>query len=144
MNPTTGKPEDSPFSDFSYYANAIPRNPRVPANANPEFYDLGLCGPDRTAPALPADAPVGLTTDSLVGKFRMPSLRNVAERPAYMHNGFFRGLRDVVRFYATRNSHLQRMVRPQWFAQSTCPPATGATSKSANPRSTATQPMAPC
>ena len=116
MNPTTGKPEDSPFSDFSYYANAIPRNTRTPANANPDFYDLGLCGPDRTAPALPADAPVGLSIDSLCGKFRMPSLRNVAERPAYMHNGFFRGLRDVVRFYATRNSHLR-----DWYGPSGLP-----------------------
>ena len=32
----------------------------------------------------------------------MPTLRNVAERPAFMHNGFFRDLRDVVRFYSNR------------------------------------------
>jgi cytochrome c peroxidase len=112
MNPSSGKPEDSPFSDFSYYANAIPRNTRTPANANPNFYDLGLCGPDRSAPALPANAPAGLTPESLCGKFRMPSLRNVAERPAYMHNGFFRSLRDVVRFYATRNSNLRDWYGP--------------------------------
>ena len=34
----------------------------------------------------------------------MPTLRNVAERPAFMHNGVFKDLREVVRFYSTRNS----------------------------------------
>ena len=38
----------------------------------------------------------------------MPTLRNVAERPAFMHNGFFKDLSEVVRFYATRNSDPQR------------------------------------
>jgi cytochrome c peroxidase len=34
--------------------------------------------------------------------FRTPSLRNVAVRGSYMHNGVFTKLRDVVAFYATR------------------------------------------
>jgi len=33
------------------------------------------------------------------GEFRTPSLRNVALRPAYMHNGRFTTLEDVVEFY---------------------------------------------
>jgi cytochrome c peroxidase len=34
--------------------------------------------------------------------FRTPTLRNVAVRQAFMHNGTFNRLRDVVAFYATR------------------------------------------
>jgi cytochrome c peroxidase len=37
------------------------------------------------------------------GSFRTPSLRNVAVRTSYMHNGAFSDLRDVVKFYATRD-----------------------------------------
>ena len=103
MNPTSGNPQDSIFSDFSYYATGVPRNTLIPQNADPTFFDLGLCGPNRTAPTLPADA-VGITANNLCGKFRMPSLRNVAERTAYMHNGYFGNLRDVLRFYSTRIS----------------------------------------
>ena len=103
MNPTSGKPEDSLFSEFTYYATGLPRNNAIPRNADPSFYDLGLCGPERVAPVLPADALPGLTIENFCGKFRMPTLRNVADRQAFMHNGVFRDLRDVVRFYAGRN-----------------------------------------
>jgi cytochrome c peroxidase len=34
--------------------------------------------------------------------FRTPSLRNVAVRQSFMHNGAFKSLRDAVAFYATR------------------------------------------
>ena len=42
-------------------------------------------------------------------KFQVPTLRNVDRRPtpsfvkAYMHNGYFKGLREVVHFYNTRD-----------------------------------------
>jgi cytochrome c peroxidase len=104
MNPSSSRPEDSLFTDFTYYANGVPRNAAIPRNADPTFFDLGLCGPDRTAPSLPITAPAGMTIESFCGKFRMPTLRNVAERPAYMHNGVFKTLREVVEFYSTRNS----------------------------------------
>ncbi|WP_084460889.1 cytochrome-c peroxidase [Curvibacter gracilis] len=107
-NPATGNPLDSPFTDFSYMATGVPRNPAIPANANPAFYDLGLCGPKRTAPTPPA----GLDVASLCGKFRMPSLRNVALRQRYMHNGFFSDLHDVVAFYSTRVSNPQHWYGP--------------------------------
>jgi cytochrome c peroxidase len=54
----------------------------------------------------------GVTLDNFCGKFRMPTLRNVAERPAFMHNGFFKSLDQVVRFYSTRNSNPQF-----WYGQ---------------------------
>ncbi len=112
MNPTSGKPEDSAFSEFTYYATGIPRNPAIPKNADPAFYDLGLCGPDRTPPTLPDSVAPGVTISNFCGQFRMPTLRNVAERPAFMHNGFFRNLTEVVRFYSSRNSDPLR-----WYGQ---------------------------
>ena len=104
MNAGSGKPQDSLFSEFTYYATGIPRNTSIPRNADPAFYDLGLCGPERTPPTLPAGVAPGVTIDNFCGKFRMPTLRNVAERPAFMHNGVFKSLSEVVRFYSTRNS----------------------------------------
>ncbi len=112
MNPASSKPEDSLFSEFTFYATGIPRNRAIIANADPAFYDLGLCGPQRSAPTLPVNLPAGARIDDFCGKFRMPTLRNVAERPAFMHNGFFKDLREVVRFYATRNSDPQRWYGP--------------------------------
>jgi cytochrome c peroxidase len=112
MNPGSGKPEDSLFWEFTYYATGVPRNAAIPRNADPAFFDLGLCGPERTAPALPVTVAPGVTIDNFCGKFRMPTLRNVAERPAYMHNGVFNNLADVVRFYSTRKSNPQRLYGP--------------------------------
>ena len=107
MNPNSGNPADSIFSEFTYYATGIPRNAAIPKNSDPSFFDLGLCGPDRTPPTVPNTVAPGVTIDNFCGKFRMPTLRNVAERPAYMHNGVFNSLSAVVRFYATRNSNPQ-------------------------------------
>jgi cytochrome c peroxidase len=116
MNPSSGNPADSPFSEFTYYATGVPRNSAIPANANPAFFDLGLCGPERNVPVLPPSVAPGTTSDQFCGQFRMPTLRNVAQRPAFMHNGVFKNLRDVVSFYATRNSNPQR-----WYAGSDRP-----------------------
>jgi cytochrome c peroxidase len=44
------------------------------------------------------------------GKFQVPTLRNVDMRPtpnfvkAYMHNGYFKSLKEVVHFYNTRDA----------------------------------------
>ncbi len=112
MNPKSKDPKDSLFSEFSFYATGIPRNRAIAQNANPNFFDLGLCGPVRSKPALTANVPVNISIDDFCGKFRMPSLRNVAERQAFMHNGFFKDLREVVGFYATVSSDPQRWYGP--------------------------------
>ncbi|MDY7574787.1 cytochrome-c peroxidase [Actimicrobium sp. CCI2.3] len=116
MKPTSGKPEDSLFTDFAYYATGIPRNKLIPDNANPGFYDLGLCGPKRTRPALGANVPGNISIEKFCGTFRMVSLRNVANRQAFMHNGFFKDLHDVVAFYSTRNSDPKR-----WYGSTGIP-----------------------
>jgi cytochrome c peroxidase len=90
------------FTDFGYAAIGVPRNPRIPANADPHYYDLGLCGPLR----------VDLSDKSeYCGLFRTPSLRNVAMRRVFFHNGVLHRLEDVVRFYAERDTQPQ-----QWYS----------------------------
>jgi cytochrome c peroxidase len=48
------------------------------------------------------------------GKFKTPSLRNVAVTGPYMHNGVFRDLRTVVLFYNKYNSRSEkRQINPE-------------------------------
>jgi cytochrome c peroxidase len=89
------------FTDFGFAAIGAPRNPAIPANADGGYYDLGLCGPLRTDLKAKTE---------YCGLFRTPSLRNVARRPVYLHNGVFNSLSDVVRFYAERDTQPQK-----WF-----------------------------
>ncbi|WP_213959419.1 MULTISPECIES: cytochrome-c peroxidase [unclassified Variovorax] len=87
------------FTDFGLIAIGVPRNRRLPANADPAFHDLGLCGPLRTDFRDRAD---------YCGLFRTPSLRNVAVRQSFFHNGVFHSLEEAVRFYAQRDTHPSR------------------------------------
>ena len=87
------------FTDFGYAAVGAPRNTALPANADPRYYDLGLCGPLRTDLA---------DRKEYCGLFRTPSLRNVAIRGVFFHNGVFHRLEDVVRFYAERDTRPQK------------------------------------
>ena len=87
------------FTDFGYVATGAPRNTAIPANKDPSFYDLGLCGPLRHDLS---------NKPAYCGSFRTPTLRNVAQRQRFFHNGVFQSLRDVVEFYVTRDTHPER------------------------------------
>ena len=93
------------FTDFGFVALAVPRNAEIPANRDAGFHDLGLCGPLRTDLK---DHP------EYCGLFRTPTLRNVALRKSFFHNGAMHSLRDVVAFYATRDITPQR-----WYPRGT-------------------------
>lgn len=84
------------FTDFSYDNLGVPRNPRIPATADPAYFDLGLCGPDRTDLS---------SRTELCGAFKVPTLRNVATRKVFFHNGAFSSLSEVVRFYVRRDTN---------------------------------------
>ena len=87
------------FTDFSYAALGVPRNPEIPANADVGYFDLGLCGPLR----------VDLVAERRwCGMFKTPTLRNAAARSVFFHNGRVHTLRDAVRFYAERDLHPER------------------------------------
>ena len=89
------------FTDYGFVALGLPRNPAIPANADARFHDLGLCGPLRTDFA---------DRKQYCGLFRAPSLRNVALRKTFFHNGVVKSLREAVAFYAERDTKPEK-----WF-----------------------------
>ena len=82
------------FSDFGLIALGVPRNRQLAVNFKQEYHDMGLCGPLR----------VDMPKPEYCGLFRTPSLRNVASRKVFFHNGSFHDLRQVLEFYASRDS----------------------------------------
>jgi len=88
-----------PFTDFDFVNIGAPRNPRLPANKDPRYYDLGLCGPNRRDLAKKRE---------LCGFFRSPTVRNTAIREAFFHNGVFTNLRQVMEFYNERDLHPEK------------------------------------
>lgn len=89
------------FTDFSYDNLGVPRNALLAATKDTAYFDLGLCGPDRTDLTKRTD---------LCGAFKVPTLRNVATRKVFFHNGVFNNLTNVVRFYVTRDTNPE-----QWY-----------------------------
>jgi len=90
------------FTDFSYEAIGLPRNTaEIPGNSDPNFVDMGVCGPTRTdhLPSAPGAA------DAFCGMFKAPTLRNVAARKVFFHNGVIHSLEQVIRFYNTRDTN---------------------------------------
>ncbi|MET3116426.1 cytochrome c peroxidase [Undibacterium sp. GrIS 1.8] len=84
------------FTDFTYDNIGVPRNTDIPANADATYFDLGLCGPDRQDLTARTD---------LCGAFKVPTLRNVATRKVFFHNGRFKNLRDAIGFYVRRDTN---------------------------------------
>jgi cytochrome c peroxidase len=84
------------FTDFGLIALGVPRNRALPANADPAWFDLGACGPLRRDLAGRAE---------YCGLFRTPSLRNVALRTTFFHNGLVHSLREAVAFYVERDTN---------------------------------------
>jgi cytochrome c peroxidase len=87
------------FTNFSYAALGLPRNPQIQKNADATFFDMGLCGPKRTD--------LSGRTD-LCGQFKVPTLRNIAVTAPYFHNASISTLSEAVTFYATRDTQPQR------------------------------------
>jgi len=83
------------FTDYGMIALGVPRNRDIPANADPNYFDLGLCGPLRTDLA---------SHKEYCGLFKTPSLRNVAMRKTFFHNGVFHSLRQAIEFYVERDT----------------------------------------
>jgi cytochrome c peroxidase len=88
------------FTDHQFEALGVPRNPALSANRNPAYFDLGLCGPYRT----------DLQNEKqYCGLFLTPTLRNVATRHVFFHNGIYHTLRRVLDFYDFRDVAPQRI-----------------------------------
>lgn len=106
------------FTDFTFDNLGVPKNPDNPFYSmdsvylddgtpiNPEgsaWIDPGLGGFLSTVPSYQSKAAENW------GKHKVPTLRNVDKRPgnnfpkAFMHNGVFKSLKEVVHFYNTRD-----------------------------------------
>ncbi|HEY7374284.1 MAG TPA: cytochrome c peroxidase, partial [Polyangia bacterium] len=96
MAETSSNPAESMFTDDGYDVVAWPRNRDLPANRDGKAFDLGLCARPKSK--------LAATDPRFCASFRTPSLRNVAVRDSFGHNGVYRSLRDVVKFYALRAS----------------------------------------
>ncbi len=98
-HPSTPSEDGTPplFTDFTYDNLGAPKNPENPfytisPELNPDgfsYVDLGLA--------------VTVEDPAENGKFRVPTLRNAALTPPYLHNGVFKTLYQVVAFYNTRD-----------------------------------------
>ena len=90
------------FTNFEYHNIGVPENKALRAMNGVKVLDEGLFQhPDVNDPAQR-------------GKFRTPTLRNVAVTGPYMHNGVFEDLRTVVLFYNKFNSKAaKRQINPE-------------------------------
>lgn len=95
--PNVEPPVGDPFTTFNYINDGIPANPNNPGgNAGPDL-GLGAFLETSTNPTWRAMAA------QEYGKFKTPTLRNVAKAQRYMHNGVFTSLEQIVHFYNTRD-----------------------------------------
>ncbi len=85
------------FTDFSYDNLGVPKNLKNPF--------LQLRGKVNPLGQAYVDNGLGKTVakNSEAGKFRVPTLRNIAVTAPYMHNGVFSTLQEVIDFYNTRD-----------------------------------------
>ncbi len=92
------------FTNYTYHNIGTPTH-GVGRQANglgPDHQDRGLLDNPRVEDPLQA------------GKFKVPTLRNVAVTGPYMHNGVFRELRTVMLFYNRYNSNNpRRQINPE-------------------------------
>lgn len=96
--------EGEVFTNYQYFNIGVPNNVglREMNGVQPDLVDQGLAAHPEVND--PAEA----------GKFRVPTLRNVAVTGPYMHNGVFEDLRTVVLFYNKYNSIAEkRQINPE-------------------------------
>jgi cytochrome c peroxidase len=119
LTSVNGKPPV--FTDFTYDNLGVPKNPDNPFYTmakkwNPDgkdWIDKGLGG------YLEGTEKYKDHAAENYGKHKVPTLRNVELRPtegfikAYMHNGFFTTLKEVVNFYNTRDAEGATWAPPE-------------------------------
>lgn len=87
--------EQETFTNYEFHNIGLPKNTflRQKNGLGTEYIDVGL-----------AANPMVSDPDTQRGKFKVPTLRNVAVTGPYMHNGIFKDLETVIRFYNKFNS----------------------------------------
>lgn len=89
------------FTGYEYHNIGVPANEAVRQHNGTIGTDDGLL-----------DNP-NITDLDARGKFKTPTLRNIAVTGPYMHNGVFRELRTVIEFYDQFNNADDRPVNPE-------------------------------
>lgn len=94
--------EEEVFTNYEYRNIGVPRNLKLIANSKlpKDFIDHGLL-----------QNPL-VKNKKHDGKFKVPTLRNIAVTAPYMHNGVFKDLRTVVLFYDKYNNP-KRKINPE-------------------------------
>lgn len=88
------------FSNYEFHNIGVPANPGLEDQLGRSIADQGL--------------QASLGDPSQAGKFKVPTLRNVAVTGPYMHNGVFQDLRTVILFYNKYNSRAApRQINPE-------------------------------
>jgi cytochrome c peroxidase len=103
LNAVGGQKQET-FSNYQYHNIGVPENvaAREVNGVAEDFVDNGLLDNPAVSDANEA------------GKFKVPTLRNVAVTGPYMHNGVFSDLRTVVLFYDKYNSKsAKRQINPE-------------------------------
>ncbi|MGQ3675399.1 cytochrome-c peroxidase [Xanthobacter sp. TB0139] len=101
-----GEKEET-FSNYEFHNIGVPKNTiaRAAAGLRPESRDMGLA----QNPNVPEEEKA-----AQAGRFKVPTLRNVAVSGPYMHNGVFKDLRTVILFYNTYNTrNPARRINPE-------------------------------
>jgi cytochrome c peroxidase len=88
------------FTDTQYEALGTPRNLALADTRDPNYFDLGVCGPVRKDIA---------DQTQFCGMFKTPTLRNTALRRVFFHNGVFHTLQEVMDFYNFRDTNPEKV-----------------------------------
>lgn len=116
------------FSDREFHNNQLPSHPRGPKDDAGRYRGARLVQDSPFNAAGPhSDAPQGeaakrvralVLSSETYGEFRTPSLRNLALRAPFGHQGQFADLASVLRFYNTlknqdlRSHHQEQLLQP--------------------------------
>lgn len=96
------------FTDHTYDNLGIPSNPNNPFFTNPATYNpWGRDTMDMGLGSVLGDS-------SEAGKFRVPTLRNIALTAPYGHNGYFDTLEEIIHFYNVRD--IEEYPQPEYAA----------------------------
>ena len=104
LNKTPASDQNETFTNYQYHNIGVPINTALRAKNGKaaNFIDQGLL-----------DNP-NISDPNQAGKFKVPTLRNVAVTAPYMHNGVFKDLKTVVLFYDKYNSKsAKRQINPE-------------------------------
>lgn len=85
------------FTDFTYDNIGVPKNPNNP------FYTIPVSNNPLGSNAIDYGLGAVVNDANQNGKFKVPTLRNVAVSAPYFHNGFYNTLEEVVHFYNRRD-----------------------------------------